>query len=80
MLKSKGVVLSYSKRSLEMMECFDDDSLEGSDEILLWVRIVKEYWGNDEVYILLFSPIIQEITKDYTRKYYFYKNSNKGVQ
>ena len=64
MSRSKGTVISYNAL-IKNMEIYQED--DKCVDTLLWVRLIKENLGEDEITILLFSLIKHECIHEYGR-------------
>ena len=83
LLKSQqGAVLLFSREYCEIEEYHEEedngessvDSCGDKKRILVWTRIVEEKYGNDEIQILLVSPIERSHRKNYARNTTIYIN------
>jgi hypothetical protein len=63
MRRSNGAVIQYSTKNVLAEDSSDEKQLETHKTILLWTKIINNYWNNYK--ILLFSPILDEYIREY---------------
>ncbi len=83
----RGAVIAYNPEYCEIEEFHEDRGSDAAAElgtrskkILLWARVVTEMFGDEEVTILLFSPILDKLVAEYVRMTFFHVSSETHAQ